>query len=148
MTRRAVLPVVVAALGALAATAPLASAAGSAVPSAWAAGANAICTKAQKGIPKVSRTASIEEMTKSTQKVLDIVIRQSGELAKLPRPSRDAASIVRLLGYYTQQIAALRGMVAALKKGDQKAWEAQVAKGDAVNTKAITLSRKLGATRC
>ena len=139
---------VVAALGALAATAPLASAAGSAVPSAWATGANAICTKAQKGIPKIARTAPIEEMAKVTQKVLDIVIRQNGELAKLPRPSRDAASIVTLLGYYTQQVNALRGMVAGLKQGDQQAFVAKLAQGDAANTKATALARKLGVTNC
>jgi hypothetical protein len=148
MTRRAALPVVVGTLGALAAAVPLASAAGGAGPSAWATAANAICSKAGDRIQDVPRGSSLAEIAKGTQKVLGIILRQNGDLAKLPRPARDAASIATLLGYYAQQADVVRGIIVGLKKGDQGAANAMIAKGDAVNTKATALARKLGATDC
>ena len=144
MTRQ----VLLVALGVLAMAAPLAPAAGAASPSAWATAANAICTDAGHRIQDVPRPAADAALAKATQKVLDIIVRQNGRLAKLPRPARDAASIASLLGYYAVQADAIKGIIAGLKKGDLKAVEAMTARGNAVNTKASPLARKLGATSC
>ena len=148
MTCRALLAAVAVALGALAAAAALAMAAGAATPSRWATAANTICAKFQKQIGDVPRAKSLEGMLKATQTVLGLVLRQNSDLAKLPRPAADAASIATLLGYYAQETAVLKGMIAALGKNDQNAFNLQVAKGDVVDRKATALSAKLGASSC
>lgn len=149
MTRRALLPIVLAAgVCAVAPTVAGAASAGTAAAASWSKDANAICKKYGKQIDAIPEPQSYEEAAASTLKIYGIAKKQTAEIGKLAKPSKDARSIDELLGYWKQQLAVVKDMAAAMKKADEKAVAAIMAKGDAIDEKVNALGKKLGIPEC
>ena len=73
--------------------------------------------------------------------------RRSSELAKLKRPSGDAAAIGKLLGYFEQQVAMVKSLIDAVKRDDTERMRKVMAHGSSLNDSAVTLAKKLGARK-
>jgi hypothetical protein len=145
MTTRAALSVVIAvAVAALVLTASSFAAS----PSAWAKSADAICAKHNKEVDKIPAPKTLEQLATSTEKLLAIGIREMNDIAALDRPAADKANIAKLLGYYGQQVAIVKRLIAAVKASDQKKMNAVVAEGNALDAKLKAVEKKLGAVGC
>jgi hypothetical protein len=117
-------------------------------PSAWAKAADAICKKSNKEIDKVAEPTSKKEFLEATGRVLEIAKRVVKDVARLPRPSRDAETIATLLGYVDKQFAVVERLVSAVKKGDSSAMEQLLAEGDRIDGVVKKLRKRLGLKEC
>lgn len=149
MTRRALLPIVLAAgVCAVAPSVAGASPAGSAAAAGWSKDATAICKKYGKQIDAIPEPQSLSEAATSTMKIHDIAAKQTSEIAKLARPAKTAKAIGELIGYWEQQLGVVKDMANAMKKADEKAVTALMTKGDGIDKKVTTLGKKLGVSEC
>ena len=114
----------------------------------WAKSADKICAKANADVEKLPRPTSVKSLIASTEKFLEIGKRQTSDLAKLKRPSGDAAAIKKLLGYYEQQAGVVKSLIDALKHEDKAKVQKLIDKGDEYDDKAGSLATKLGAKTC
>ena len=142
MTRLTALSLVV--IGALAFAAPTFAAA----PSEWAKSADKICATANAELDKIAQPATTKALITASEKFLTIGKRQTDDLAKLKRPSGDAAAIGKVVGIYKQQIGLVKGLIAALKQNDSKKVKTLVTQGDALAAIAATAVKGLGAAKC
>ena len=114
----------------------------------WAKSADKICARANADIDKLPQPTSVKSLIASTEKFLEIGKRQTSDLAKLKRPSGDAAAIAKLVGYYEQQVGVVKSLIDALKHGDQAKTQKLITQGDALDASAKSLAKKLGAKTC
>ena len=148
MTRRALLPIVLA-VGALLAAAPSgAGAAAAASPSEWAKSANAICTKTQGLVARVPRPTTVQEETKAFVTILGYIRQQNDGLRKLPRPKQTASDIVTLMSLFDKQAGLIGGIITGMQSGNPSVIEASRRMGNALNPKVLALTKKLGAKDC
>ena len=87
-------------------------------------------------------------LIRASEKFQEVGKRQTDDLAKLKRPSRDAAAIGKVVGIYEQQVGLVKGLIAALKKNDQKKVKTLVTQGDALAVTAAKIIKALGAANC
>ena len=132
------------AVGALACAAPSFAASAS----DWSKAADRICARTNADIDRIPEPDSTKTLIAATEKILALGARQTSDLAKLKRPSGDATTIAQLVGIYEQQIGIIKTLIAALRRDDQVKAEAVVAQGNALESKAMALARKLGAKKC
>ena len=132
------------AVGALALAAPSFAAS----PSEWVKSADKICARTNAEIAKIPQPTSTKTLIASSGTFLAIGKRQTGDLAKLKRPSGDAAAIAKLIGYYEQQVGVVTGLIAALQQDDKAKVQKLVAQGGALDATAKSLVKKLGAKNC
>ena len=148
MTRRALLPIVLA-VGALLAAAPsVAGAATAASPSEWAKSANAICTRTQRLVAGVPRPMTQQEETRAFSTILGYIRQQNDGLRKLPRPKQTASDIATLMRLFDKQAGLIGGVIAGMQSGNASAIEASRREGNALNPKVLALTKKLGANDC
>ena len=142
MTRLVTASLVV--VGALALAAPALAAS----TSDWSTSADKICARTNAAIDKIPEPDSTKTLISGTEKILELGKRQTGDLAKLKRPSGDAATIAKLVGVYEQQVGIVKSLIAVLKHDDQAKVKTLLAKGNDLESKAKSLARKLGAKKC
>ena len=142
MTRSAITSLIVVAALALAAPSFAAS------TSDWSKAADKICAKAHAEIAKLPQPTSAKSLIASTEKFMEIGKRQTSDLAKLKRPSGDASSIAKLIGYYEQQMGIVKSLIDAIKREDQAKMKKLIDQGDEFDDKAGSLVTKLGAKKC
>ena len=114
----------------------------------WSKSANKICATANAELDRIQQPKTTPELIAASEKFLEIGKRQTGDLAKLKRPSADAAAIGKVVGIYQQQVGLVEGLIAALRKNDQKQVKALVNQGDALAVTAAKLVKGLGAAEC
>lgn len=149
MTRRALLPILLAAGACAVAPSVAGAAAGShSAAASWSKDATAICKRYGKQIDALPEPKTLDEAAASTLKILDLATRQTNEIAKLSKPAKDAKTIDELLGYWRQQLGVVKDMAAAMKKADQAAVSSLMAKGDGIDKKVTALGKKLGVNDC
>ena len=138
------LAVVAVAAGSLAFATP----AGAASVSDWSKSADVICAKYDKETAKIASPTSSKSPIAASEQLVAIGKRRSSELAKLKRPSGDAAAIGKLLGYSEQQVAMVKSLIDAVKHDDTERIRKVMAHGSSLNDSAVTLAKKLGARKC
>ena len=151
MTRpavRSLLAVVAAAVGSLALVASASATAVAATPSAWARAADAVCVRYGKEAARIAPPTSSKSLIAASERLAAVEQRRAGELAKLQRPAGDSAAIAKLIGAFEEQVAVLRGLIAAVKHNDETRIKQLLADGSRQNEQAAALARKLGAARC
>ena len=114
----------------------------------WSKSADRICARTNADIDRIPDPDSTKTLISATEKILELGKRQTSDLAKLKRPSGAAATIAQLVGISEQQIGVIKTLIAALRRDDQVKAEAVVAQGNALESKAMALARKLGAKKC
>ncbi len=132
------------AVGALAFAAPSFAAS----PSEWAKSADKICARANAELDKIPQPTTVALLIRASEKFQEVGKRQADDLAKLKRPSGDAAAIGKVVDSYEQQVGLVKGLIAALKKNDQKKVKALVTQGDALAVVAAKIVKGLGAANC
>ena len=133
-----------AAAGALAFAAPSFAASAS----DWSKSADKICDRANAALDKIAQPKSTPELIAASERFLEVGKQQAADLAKLKRPPADAAAIGKVVGIYEQQAGLVNGLLAALRKNDQKAVKTLVARGDALEVTAAKIVKGLGAAKC
>lgn len=136
--------VLAAALAALALAAPSFAAA----PSAWAVQANAICERTNAAIDKIPSPSTTKELIASTTAALALGVRQTNEIARLPRPAAAQATIAELVAVYRQQVDLVARLIVALRSKGLAGTQKLIAAGDKLHARAVALERRLGAATC
>ncbi len=114
----------------------------------WSKSADKICARANAELDKIPQPKSTLELIAASERFLEVGKRQTDELAKLKRPSADAAAIGRVVGIYEQEGGLVKGLIAALRKNDQKTIKTLGTQGDALSVKAAGIIKGLGAAKC
>ncbi len=148
MTRLAVHAVVAVAAAVAAGSLAFATPAGAASAADWSKSADAICAKYDKETAKIASPTSSKSLIAASEQLVAIGKRRSSELAKLKRPSGDAAAIGKLLGTFEQQVAMVKSLIDAVKHDDKEKIKQVMAHGSSLNDSAVSLAKKLGARKC
>lgn len=134
------------AFASLAAVAAGASTAGAAT--SWAKQANAICDQIEAEIDKIPEPETLAEIAVLLPKIHALGKRERDRIAALPRPVAQRARIVAYVKGFDPVLRIVKQMITPARRGDAKAFDALVDRGNRLASVNDARGRALGARSC
>jgi hypothetical protein len=109
---------------------------------------NAMCSRQERELDRLPTPRTIEETLDFLRRALVIGSRHHEEARRLHPPKRFRDEFAQLLALDESGFAALEAMRSALARHDQPAYEAALAKVNALSARGDRIVRRVGATAC